>query len=214
MASYSDCHGCALCLLSCPMWLQKRDVRFSPQGIAKALQHGAVAEDIAEEVSTCIDCGACDLLCPEQIDLSAMISSLRSECAPEPEPDIESDHVDTHRDVSLQMHLTADDLFIIDARPFHTHYAQRLAHYDVLRKATGCQMNLDLNRMAIATGIGSRADQCGMFDVTSQIQWLMQGRSFERVIVENPADQVMLAQLSGKPVICLSDLIRSEKKHA
>jgi len=197
------------------MWLQKRDVQFSPQGIAKALQHGAIAEDIAEEVSTCIDCGACDLLCPEQIDLSAMISSLRSASTSEPESEVEPAHVDMGGcDARLHMHLTADDLFIIDARSFHAHYVQRLAHYDAVRKSTGCQMNLDLNCMAIATGIGSRADASGTFDVTTQIQWLMQGRSFERVIVENPEDQVMLAQLSGKPVFCLSDLIRSEKKDA
>ena len=206
MASYSDCHGCALCLLSCPMWMQKRDVRFSPQGIAKALQHGAVAEELTEESSTCIDCGACDLLCPEQIDLSAMISSLRVDNAPENKPD----YFELSCNGRLQMHLNADDLFIIDAASFHTDYNRRLGHYDGLRKATGCQMNLDLNRMAIATGVGSGADVSGMFDVTAQLQWLMQGRSFERIIVENPADQVMLAQVSGKPVIHLSELLRNK----
>lgn len=210
MASHSDCHGCSLCLLSCPMWMQKRDVRFSPQGIAKALQHGAVADDLAEETSACIDCGACDRLCPEQIDLSAMIASLR----PEDVSEHDHDGFEMSCDASLPAHLRAEDLFIIDAAPFHADYNRRLAHYDGLRKATGCQMSLDLNRMAIATGIGSRADTGGMFDVTAQIQWLIQGRSFERIIVENPADQVMLAQLSDKPVICLSDLIRSVEKHA
>jgi len=206
MASYSDCHGCSLCLLSCPMWLQKRDVRFSPQGIAKALQYGAVAEDLAEASSSCIDCGACDLLCPEQIDLSAMISSLRVDNVSEHE----QDYFEVSCDARLPMHLTVDDLFVIDAAPFHADYSRRLAHYDVLRKATGCQMNLDLNRIAIATGIGSGADVHGMFDVKKQIEWLIQGRSFNRIVVENPTDKEMLAQITGKPVIHLPELLRDQ----
>jgi len=190
------------------MWLQKRDVQFSPQGIAKALQHGAAAADLAEEASTCIDCGACDLLCPEQIDLSGMILALKGEATSLSE--YEHDYFALSCDARLQEHLTADDLFIIDAAPFHAGYKKRLAHYDGLRKATGCQMNLDLNRMAIATGVGSNADEAGLFDVEKQIEWLMQGRSFRRIVVENPLDKEMLAQVTGKPVIHLSELLFGE----
>ena len=187
------------------MWLQNRDVRFSPQGIAKALQHGAQSVDLKEAASACIECGACDLLCPEQIDLSAMISSLTDGevSLPEAEPDCFAMSCDAR----LPMQLNADDLFIIDAAPFHADYANRLLHYDALRKITGCQINLDLNRMAIATGISSRAYAEELFDVTKQIEWLVQGRSFNRIVVENPADKEMLAQVTGKPVIHLSQLL-------
>jgi len=189
------------------MWLQKRDVRFSPQGIAKALQHGALAEDLTEETSSCIDCGACDLLCPEQINLSAMISSLSVEGASESTTEPDHDCFSLSCDVRLQQALSVDDLFIIDAASFHADYKKRLAHYDGLRKATGCQMNLDLNRMAIATGIGSAAGESGNFDVRLQIEWLIQGRTFKRIVVENSADKEMLAKVTGKPVIHLSELL-------
>jgi len=187
------------------MWLQKRDVRFSPQGIAKALQHGAQAAELADVASTCIDCGACDLLCPEQIDLSSMISSLRGELVSAPES--EHDSFAMSDDASVKRNLTADDLFIIDAALFHANYASRLPHYDALRKTTGCQMNLDLNRMAIATGNSGMRDAGEQFDVTKQIEWLIQGRIFKRIVVENPADKEMLAQITGKPVLHLSELL-------
>lgn len=188
------------------MWLQKRDLQFSPQGIAKALQHGAQKDDLKEVASACIECGACDLLCPEQIDLSAMISSLTDGKVSllESEPDCFAMSCDAR----LSMQLNADDLFIIDAAPFHADYSNRLGHYDALRKTTGCQMNLDLNRMAIATGIGSRAGVEDQFDVVKQIEWLVQGRSFNRIVVENLADGEMLAVVTGKPVVHLSELIR------
>jgi hypothetical protein len=41
---YPACSGCSLCRLVCPMWRQRRDPRFSPEGIAKARQNGAAAE--------------------------------------------------------------------------------------------------------------------------------------------------------------------------
>lgn len=75
-------------------------------------------------------------------------------------------------------------------------------------------MNLDLHRMAIPTGIGSLSSSLGQFDAGKQIEWLIQGRSFNRIIVENPADQSMLAEITGKPVIHVSDLIKGTKTYA
>ncbi len=192
------------------MWMQRRDVAYSPQGIAKALQHGAQTADLEDVASACIECGACDRLCPEQIDLSGMISSLSGGAISAPDHDF----FEMSCDSNLQQYLGADDLYVIDARPFHANYAERLAHYDALKKATGCQMNLDLNRMAIVTGISSRAASKGQFDVRKQIEWLIQGRRFDRIVVENPADKEMLAQVTGKPVISVADVIRSSEKHA
>jgi ferredoxin len=40
---YAACSGCSLCLLVCPVWRATRDIRLTPHGRAKALQHGASA---------------------------------------------------------------------------------------------------------------------------------------------------------------------------
>ncbi|MCF6323404.1 MAG: 4Fe-4S dicluster domain-containing protein [Gammaproteobacteria bacterium] len=77
--SHANCHGCSLCLLSCPMWQQHRDVQYSPQGIFKALQHNASYDDISSALFSCLLCGACDILCPENIDITATIKTLRKE---------------------------------------------------------------------------------------------------------------------------------------
>ena len=57
--TYSSCHGCDLCLLGCPVWHATRDVRLTPHGRAKALQHGATPADLRESIASCTLCGAC-----------------------------------------------------------------------------------------------------------------------------------------------------------
>ncbi|MDX8396354.1 MAG: 4Fe-4S dicluster domain-containing protein [Mariprofundaceae bacterium] len=210
MASYSDCHGCSLCLLSCPMWLQKRDVRFSPQGIAKALQFGANKSDLSEQVSTCISCGACDVICPEKIDLTGLIESLLDDSNLE----FNDDAYPISCNPKVKQNLKADDLYIIDAQYFHAHHAQRVEHYDVLRHVSGCSINLDLNRMAIPTGMGSFAESEQRFDVKKQTKHLIQGREFSRIIVENAKEKEILQTLTGKTVIHVSDLIKEVEPHA
>ncbi|MCF8177886.1 MAG: 4Fe-4S dicluster domain-containing protein [Sulfuritalea sp.] len=74
---YSACSGCSLCFLVCPMWRAHRDPRFSPEGLAKALQCGAKAADLRAPLNACSLCGACDPVCPERIDLSGMVMELR-----------------------------------------------------------------------------------------------------------------------------------------
>jgi NAD-dependent dihydropyrimidine dehydrogenase PreA subunit len=212
MKSFADCYGCSLCLLSCPMWLQQRDIRFSPQGYARAIQHGATALEMAEELSACIQCGACDLLCPEKIDLTGMIVAgwQEAQLADSSGKSDKSlpDHFSLSCEPALQQNLGPDDFYIIEARAFHARHAERVRHYDALRQATGCSMNLDLHRMAIPTGIGSSSDSLGRFDVRKQVEWLVQGRRFNRIIVENPTDQSMLAEITGKPVLHVSELIK------
>jgi len=209
LANHSHCHGCSLCLLSCPMWQQHRDVSFSPKGFAKALQHGGQAEDMKQALSSCIMCGACDVLCPENIDLTAMISSAWQQTGLQ-DMVVESVHDNYFAmscDPSLETKLGIHDFYIIDAKAFHADHTHRLAHYDSLRKHTGCKMNLDLHRLAIPTGNSSSAAMKQTFDVTKQVEWLIQGRSFERVIVENPADKTIFEALTGKPVLSLLELL-------
>ena len=74
---YAACSGCGLCLLVCPVWRSYRDIGLTPLGRAKALQHGAVAADIAASVQSCTLCTACEPVCPEEIGLVAMTLDLR-----------------------------------------------------------------------------------------------------------------------------------------
>ena len=78
---HGECFGCGLCLLACPLWRAKRDIRLSAQGCARALQCGARADELADAVDSCSLCGACEPACPAQIGLVAMIVDLRAELA-------------------------------------------------------------------------------------------------------------------------------------
>ncbi len=78
---YAACNGCNLCQLVCPMWRSHRDPRFTPEGLAKALQHGAKAAQLAAPIGACSLCGACDPVCPEGIDLPGLIMDLRLQLA-------------------------------------------------------------------------------------------------------------------------------------
>ncbi len=92
---YTACTGCGLCFLVCPMWRSHRDPRFTPQGLAKALQCGAKASALAAPLDACSLCGACDPVCPESIDLSRMIMDLR--LALPRRPDIDARHEELAR---------------------------------------------------------------------------------------------------------------------
>ena len=75
--SYSDCSGCSLCLLVCPVWRQSRDVSLTPHGHAKAMQQGISPAVVAASVEHCSLCMACEPVCPENIDIIGMILALR-----------------------------------------------------------------------------------------------------------------------------------------
>lgn len=79
--SAAACSGCSLCLLVCPVWRATRDIRLTPHGRAKAIQHGATAVDLADSVDTCTLCGACEPACPEEIPLMEMAVDLRVQLA-------------------------------------------------------------------------------------------------------------------------------------
>src|SRR5216117_3349495 len=76
--SHHDCSGCGLCLLVCPVWREARDVRLTPKGRARAIQHGATRDDLAASVARCTLCGACEPACPEELPLVDMLMELRS----------------------------------------------------------------------------------------------------------------------------------------
>ena len=79
---YAACSGCSLCLLVCPVWRDKRDLRYTPHGRAKALQHGVPVAELAPSIESCTLCGACEPACPENIDLVGMVLELRRQLPP------------------------------------------------------------------------------------------------------------------------------------
>jgi heterodisulfide reductase subunit C len=79
---FAACSGCSLCLLVCPVWRRTRDLRFTPHGRAKALQHGAPVAELAPSIESCTLCGACEPACPENIDLTGMVLRLRAQLPP------------------------------------------------------------------------------------------------------------------------------------
>lgn len=79
---HSACSGCSLCMLVCPSWLSTRDLRLTPHGRAKALQHGATLSDIAPSIAACTLCGACEPVCPENIGVVDAVIKLRREMPP------------------------------------------------------------------------------------------------------------------------------------
>ena len=75
--THADCSGCGLCLLVCPVWRLSREPGHTPRGRAKALQHGASIAELAGAIESCALCGACEPVCPENIDLVEMVVDLR-----------------------------------------------------------------------------------------------------------------------------------------
>jgi hypothetical protein len=132
--------------------------------------------------------------------------------------------------------LRPTDLYVIEPRGYHADFERLVRVYDTLRKETGCQMNLDLHRLAVATasrpwspqspvhspqsgrsfadpghwtGGGGRGTGDGglrIVDPAAQIRWILEGRRIERIVIEDPADRDVFRAESGLPVIHVAEL--------
>jgi len=292
---FSSCHGCSLCLLSCPVWRQTRDVRMTPHGRAKALQNGATAADLQASTASCTLCGSCEPACPEEIPLVDMILELRrqqplKELVPvhetivpisedlllagealrrDPErvkriaslldiavaaddgSDISraiecgaalpsgrvSSFIGSFRNAkrlvvadglllrklrewlpekklvslgealsaleAVRARLRATDLYVIEPRAFHADHARLVRHYAALIEARNVKTNLDLQRLAVPTCASSAAKRVDPLD---QARWILDGRAFERVVVEDAADCAVFAQVTDRQVLHIGDL--------
>lgn len=306
-ADHASCSGCGLCQLVCPVWHQKRDVRLTPLGRAKALQNQANIPVLAASIDGCTLCGACEPVCPEEIPLVDMILQLRTSqplqrdvvlarlaTAPESKgippaatlllagsalgaDDARLNRVlsllgatrarDEGADIALALEagvpipgqrlkrfletlreakqsivaeglllrdlrrrlprkkivglgealsklesirgkLRASDLYVIEPRAFHGDYQRLIGHYDALRAAFGGAMNLDLQRIAISTTASAAQHALGApaISIAEQVRWILEGRSFERVVVEDVNDCAAFAAATDRPVLHLADL--------
>lgn len=299
--THTSCSGCDLCLLACPVWRQKRDIRLTPHGRAKALQHGATAADIGASIASCSLCGSCEPACPEDIPLVDLILDLRQQsplAAPAPapapmpaaagatmllpDPALRDDDqrlgrvaallgatvaADDGSDIGLALEVGAAipparlagflqgvgaatrlvvagglllrrlrewlpgrkleglgealsrlptvrarlrprDLYVIEPRAFHHDHTRLIGHYDGLRQAHGLEMNLDLQRFAVATTASSAQRRLGLpaLDAEDQARWILEGRDIERVVVEDAHDCAVFAAVTDRPVVHLGDL--------
>jgi len=291
---FSSCHGCSLCLLSCPVWRQTRDVRLTPHGRAKALQNGATAAELHASIASCTLCGSCEPACPEEIPLVDMILELRRqqpiqvaevppghgislenallagevlrrdperlkritslldiavaaddgadisraiECGAPLPSDRVSSFIGSFRNAkrlvvadglllrklrewlpekqlvslgealsaleAVRARLRATDLYVIEPRAFHADHARLVRHYAALIQARNVKTNLDLQRLAIPTCASSEAKRVDPLD---QARWILDGRAFERVVVEDAADCDVFAQVTDRQVLHIGDL--------
>jgi hypothetical protein len=95
---------------------------------------------------------------------------------------------------ALRRRLTSADCYVIEARAYHADHERLVGHYARLREETGCMMNLDLQRIAIAPGDPDEA------------RWLLRGLRPARIVVENPAEREVLRSVCAVPVLHLAEL--------
>lgn len=106
----------------------------------------------------------------------------------------------------FRQQLSADDLYVIDSRTYHADFKRLVVFYDELRKETGCMMNLDLHRVATATGASLLRREGGVVDPVAQAGWIIKGRKAARIIVEKIEDVEPLKKASGLPVHFVGEL--------
>lgn len=78
VTGHEDCTGCAVCLLTCPVWSQTHDIMLTNAGRARALQAGAEPAELQDSAEACLLCGACSPVCPSGVDTVALTTRLRA----------------------------------------------------------------------------------------------------------------------------------------
>ena len=113
----------------------------------------------------------------------------------------------------VQAALKPTDLYIIEARSYNIDFDRCMPFYTDVSRQTGCAMNLDLQRIAIPTGSHYKADDESGFvtTTTEQISWILEGRSFDRIVVESVADMEHLKKAGGVHVVHVSELVEGKK---
>jgi len=105
----------------------------------------------------------------------------------------------------LRSHLGPEDLYIIESRGYHADHERLVLFYDRLRRETGCQTNLDLQRTAFSTGASSlqgRKDMAAAGCIENA-KYILKGRRVKRVVVEDLADAEAFRLATDVPVVHL-----------
>jgi hypothetical protein len=70
-------------------------------------------------------------------------------------------------------------------------------------------MNLDLQRVATPTGASSYQHREGMLNsisIEAQVQWLLEGRKAERIVIEHMADHEAFSKFTSLRVVHLAEV--------
>lgn len=105
--------------------------------------------------------------------------------------------------------LKPTDLYIIEARSYNIDFKWCMPFYTKISKQTGCRMNLDLQRIAIPTGGCINTETGNEFrpKSTGQIRWILEGQSFDRIVVESVEDiELFKKSVENIPVIHVAEL--------
>ncbi len=109
----------------------------------------------------------------------------------------------------IQAALRPTDLYIIEARSYNIDFKRCMPFYTEISRQTGCRMNLDLQRIAIPTGGCINTETGNEFTPksTGQIRWILEGQSFDRIVVESVEDIELLINAGiDIPVIHVAEL--------
>ena len=104
--------------------------------------------------------------------------------------------------------LRPGDFLVIDARSFHSDHHRNLKLFDRVRRETGCQMNLDLQRLAIPTTADATAGNRAAREstVATAIRWMLRGRKIDRIVAESPLEVGAFQAHTEIPVVHLSEI--------
>ena len=103
----------------------------------------------------------------------------------------------------LRSRIGPEDLYVIESRGFHAGHRRLVLFYDGLRRETGCQTNLDLQRTAFSTGASSLQGRKNILATgcIENAKRILKGRRVNRIIVEDLADAGAFRLATHIPVI-------------
>jgi ferredoxin len=103
----------------------------------------------------------------------------------------------------LRSYLGSLDLYVIESRGYHADHKRLVLFYDMLRKKTGCQTNLDLQRTAFSTGASSLQGKKDLVAAgcVENAKRILKGRRVRRIVVEDLADTAAFRLATDVPVI-------------
>ncbi len=100
--------------------------------------------------------------------------------------------------------------YFVPHRLVNRDHARYYPLYDRLRRETGCETNLDLNRLARSTTAGSVQGLSGINarDVRGAVQRLLRHSKAERIVTCSPADYLAFRQHSGRETKFITECLR------
>jgi ferredoxin len=89
-------------------------------------------------------------------------------------------------------------------------HARAYSLYDALRRRSGCDMNIDLNRLARSTSAGSVQGLSGRGarDIPAAVARLLTHSRAERIITCSPADYLAFKRYSGRETLFITECLR------